>query len=158
MVENPGMHVTAKADYAIRAVVELVDSSQERPYKIDAVAQAQSISPSFLENILTQLRSAGFVRSQRGPDGGYWLARPPDELNIAQIIRAVDGPLVGVRGEPPEEVEYVGSAESLQQVWIALRANLRKVLENVTVADVAAGRLPKEVLALTSEEQAWQTR
>ena len=158
MVENPGMHVTAKADYAIRAVVELVDSSQERPYKIDAVAQAQSISPSFLENILTQLRSAGFVRSQRGPDGGYWLARPPDELNIAQIIRAVDGPLVGVRGEPPEEVEYVGSAESLQQVWIAVRANLRKVLEHVTVADVAAGKLPQDVLALTRREEAWETR
>ena len=158
MVENPGMHVTAKADYAIRAVVELVDSSQERPYKIDAVAQAQSISPSFLENILTQLRSAGFVRSQRGPDGGYWLARPPDELNIAQIIRAVDGPLVGVRGEPPKEVEYVGSAESLQQVWIAVRANLRKVLEHVTVADVAAGKLPQDVLALTRREEAWETR
>ncbi len=152
------MHVTAKADYAVRAVVELAGSSQESPRKVDEVAQAQKIPVSFLENILTQLRSSGIVRSQRGPEGGYWLAHPADEVNLAQIIRAVEGPLVGVRGQRPEEVEYVGSAESLQQVWVALRASLRKVLENVTVADVAAGKLPKEVLALTREEQAWQTR
>jgi Rrf2 family protein len=158
MRENQRMHVTAKADYAVRAVVELADSAQDSPRKVDEVAQAQDIPVSFLENILTQLRSSGIVRSQRGPEGGYWLAQPADEVNLAQIIRAVEGPLVGVRGQRPEEVEYVGSAESLQQVWIALRANLRKVLENVTVADVAAGRLPKEVLALTREEQAWQTR
>jgi Rrf2 family protein len=113
---------------------------------------------SFLENILTQLRSSGLVRSQRGPEGGYWLAKPADEVNLAQIIRAVEGPLVGVRGQRPEEVEYAGSAESLKQVWIALRANLRKVLEQVTVADVATGKIPKDVLALTRHEEAWQTR
>jgi Rrf2 family protein len=152
------MHVTAKADYAIRAVVELADSSQASPRKVDDVARAQDIPVSFLENILTQLRSSGIVRSQRGPEGGYWLAQPPDQLNLARVIRAVEGPLVGVRGQRPEEIEYTGSAESLQQVWIALRANLRKVLEHVTVADVAAGRLPKEVLALTREDEAWQTR
>ena len=152
------MHVTAKADYALRAVVELAGSSQNAPRKVDDVARAQAIPVSFLENILTQLRSSGIVRSQRGPEGGYWLARPPDEVNLAQIIRAVEGPLVGVRGQRPEEVTYTGTAESLQQVWIALRANLRKVLENVTVADVAAGQLPSEVRALTREEQAWQTR
>ena len=152
------MHVTAKADYAVRAVVELAGSSHDSPRKVDQLAQAQRIPVSFLENILTQLRSAGIVRSQRGPEGGYWLAHPPDQLNLAQIIRAVEGPLVGVRGQRPEEIEYVGSAESLQQVWIALRANLRKVLEHVTVADVAAGKLPKEVLVLTREEEAWQTR
>jgi Rrf2 family protein len=152
------MHVTAKADYAVRAVVELADSSQESPRKVDDVAKAQAIPLSFLENILTQLRSSGIVRSQRGPDGGYWLAKPPEELNLAQIIRAVEGPLVGVRGQRPEELEYIGSSESLKQVWIALRANLRKVLEHVTVADVAAGKLPKQVLSLTREEEAWQTR
>ncbi len=152
------MHVTAKADYAVRAVVELADSAQASPRKVDEVAQAQGIPVSFLENILTQLRSSGIVRSQRGPEGGYWLAHPAEEVNLADIIRAVEGPLVGVRGQRPEEVEYAGSAESLQQVWVALRTNLRKVLENVTVADVAAGRLPKEVLALTREEEAWQTR
>jgi Rrf2 family protein len=152
------MHVTAKADYAVRAVVELAHSSQNAPRKVDELAQAQSIPVSFLENILTQLRSSGVVRSQRGPEGGYWLAHPPEEVSLAQIIRAVEGPLVGVRGQRPEEIEYAGSAESLQQVWIALRANLRKVLEQVTVADVAAGKLPKDVLALTREEEAWHTR
>jgi Rrf2 family protein len=152
------MHVTAKADYAVRAIVELAGSSQDSPRKVDEVAQAQSIPVSFLENILTQLRSSGIVRSQRGPEGGYWLAQPPEEVNLAQIIRAVEGPLVGVRGQRPEELEYVGSAESLKQVWIALRANLRKVLEHVTVAQVAAGDLPDEVLALTRHEEAWQTR
>jgi Rrf2 family protein len=152
------MHVTAKADYAVRAVVELSGSSQDAPRKVDEVAQAQGIPVSFLENILTQLRSSGMVRSQRGPEGGYWLAQPPEEINLAQIIRAVEGPLVGVRGQRPEEIEYVGSAESLQQVWVALRANLRKVLEQVTVADVAAGKLPKDIVALTRVEEAWTTR
>jgi Rrf2 family protein len=152
------MHVTAKADYAVRAIVELAGSSQQSPRKVDDVAQAQRIPVSFLENILTQLRSSGIVRSQRGPEGGYWLAQPADGLSLATVIRAVEGPLVGVRGQRPEEIEYVGSAESLQQVWIALRANLRKVLEHVTIADVAAGSLPDDVMALTREEQAWQTR
>ncbi len=149
------MHVTAKADYAVRAVIELASSSQESPRKVDDVAQAQNIPVSFLENILTQLRSSGVVRSQRGPEGGYWLAKPAEEVSLAQVIRAVEGPLVGVRGQRPEELEYSGSAESLQKVWIALRANLRKVLEEVTVADVAGGKLPKEVLALTRAEAAW---
>jgi Rrf2 family protein len=152
------MHVTAKADYAVRAIVELAGSSQQSPRKVDDVAQAQRIPVSFLENILTQLRSSGIVRSQRGPEGGYWLAQPADELSLATVIRAVEGPLVGVRGQRPEEIEYVGSAESLQQVWIALRASLRKVLEHVTIADVAAGSLPDDVMALTREEEAWQTR
>jgi Rrf2 family protein len=152
------MHVTAKADYAVRAVVELAAGSQDAPRKVDEVAQAQGIPVSFLENILTQLRSSGIVRSQRGPEGGYWLAQPAAQLNLAQVIRAVEGPLVGVRGQRPEEVRYQGSAESLQQVWIALRANLRKVLEHVTVADVAAGKLPPEVVRLTREEEAWTTR
>jgi Rrf2 family protein len=152
------MHVTAKADYAVRAVVELAGSSQDAPRKVDEVAQAQGIPVSFLENILTQLRSSGMVRSQRGPEGGYWLAQPPEQINLAQIIRAVEGPLVGVRGQRPEEIEYTGSAESLQQVWVALRANLRKVLEHVTVADVAAGKLPKDIVALTKQEEAWETR
>lgn len=152
------MHVTAKADYAVRAVIELAGSSQRAPRKVDEVAQAQSIPVSFLENILTQLRSAGVVRSQRGPEGGYWLAQPAEQVTLADVIRAVEGPLVGVRGQRPEEIEYVGSSQSLQQVWVALRANLRKVLESVSVADVAAGKLPKEVLALTREEEAWRTR
>jgi Rrf2 family protein len=152
------MHVTAKADYAVRAVVELADSSQSSPRKVEDIAQAQGIPVSFLENILTQLRSSGVVRSQRGPEGGYWLAQPAKEVSLAQVIRAVEGPLVGVRGQRPEEIEYNGSAEALQQVWIALRANLRKVLDEVTVADVAEGKLPKEIMALTKAEEAWAAR
>src|SRR3954470_5458706 len=150
------MHVTAKADYAVRAVIELAGSSQQAPRKVDTVAQAQAIPVSFLENILTQLRSSGVVRSQRGPEGGYWLARPAEELDLAHVIRAVEGPLVGVRGQRPEEIEYTGSAEALQQVWIALRANLRKVLEETTVANVAEGKLPKAVEALTKADAAWE--
>lgn len=152
------MRVTAKADYAVRATVELAGASADAPRKVDDVAQAQGIPLSFLENILTQMRSAGIVRSQRGPEGGYWLAHPAAEVTLADVIRAVEGPLVGVRGQRPEEVAYGGSAASLQQVWVALRANLRKVLERVTVADVASGKLPKEVIALTRQEDAWQTR
>ncbi len=152
------MRVTAKADYAVRAVVELAAGSADAPRKVNDIAQAQSIPLSFLENILTQLRSAGIVRSQRGPEGGYWLAQPAAQLTLADVIRAVEGPLVGVRGQRPEEVAYEGSAAALQQVWVALRANLRKVLERVTVADVAAGHLPKDVIALTRAEDAWQTR
>ena len=149
------MHVTAKADYAVRAVVELADSAQDAPRKVDDVAQAQGIPVSFLENILTQLRSAGIVRSQRGPEGGYWLSRPANEVTLAQVIRAVEGPLVGVRGQRPEEIEYVGSAESLQQVWIALRANERAVLETVTLADIVSGHLPDMVRHLTENPSAW---
>lgn len=152
------MHVTAKADYAVRAVVELAAASGEAPRKLDEVARAQEIPVSFLENILTQLRSSGIVRSKRGLDGGYWLARPADQLSLATVIRSVEGPLVGVRGQRPEEISYNGSAEALQQVWLALRANLRKVLEHVTVADVASGKLPRDITALTRQEEAWKTR
>ena len=150
--------MTAKADYAVRAVVELVGSSQSSPRKVDEVAQAQEIPVSFLENILTQLRSAGLVRSQRGPEGGYWLAQPAEELLLGNVIRAVEGPLVGVRGQRPEEVSYNGAAESLQPVWLALRANIRKVVDHVTVADIAAGKLPKQIVALSKQEEAWVTR
>ena len=153
------MHVTAKADYAVRAVVELASGSQDSPRKVDEVATAQEIPVSFLENILTQLRSAGLVRSQRGPEGGYWLAKPAEEVNLAQVIRAVEGPLVGVRGQRPEEVSYKGSAESLQQVWLALRANLRKVLEHVTRRRRRLGHAAaRDIVALTKQEEAWQTR
>src|SRR5581483_2419099 len=111
------MHVTAKADYAVRAVVELAGSSQSAPRKVDDIAQAQAIPVSFLENILTQLRSSGVVRSQRGPEGGYWLAQPAEEIDLAHVIRAVEGPLVGVRGQRPYDFEYAASSESLKQVW-----------------------------------------
>jgi Rrf2 family protein len=149
------MRVTARADYAVRAAIELVGSSAAAPRKADSVAVAQGIPLSFLENILNQLKSAGIVRSQRGPDGGWWLLRAAETLTLADVIRGVEGPLASVRGERPEHLDYAGSAESLQAVWIALRANIRAVLEHVTLADVASGHLPKKVLALTREPTAW---
>jgi Rrf2 family protein len=156
--DNVRMRVTAKADYAVRAVVELAAGATGSPRKVDDVAQAQEIPLSFLENILTQLKTAGVVRSLRGPEGGYWLARPAEQISLAEVIRAVEGPLVGVRGQRPEEISYAGSAEPLQQVWVALRANLRAVLERVTVADVAFDHLPPSVTALTRDDDAWHAR
>lgn len=152
------MRVTAKADYAVRAVIELASGRDDAPRKVDDLARAQEIPVSFLENILTQLKSSGIVRSQRGPDGGYRLARSAAQINVAEVIRAVEGPLVGVRGQRPEEIAYTGSAAPLAQVWIALRANLRAVLERVTLADLASGRLPEEVLLLTRDQDAWTAR
>ncbi len=126
--------------------------------KGDAIAQAQDIPLRFLENILGDLRHAGIVRSQRGADGGYALALPADQVTVADIIRAVDGPLASVRGERPERVSYQGAAEPLAQVWIAVRANLRAVVEHVTLADLAAGTLPTAIGALADDPDAWVTR
>ena len=149
------MRITAKADYAVRAAIELVDADESAPRKADLVSQAQSIPPSFLENILNQLKSAGVVRSQRGPEGGWWLQRTPEDLTVADVIRAVEGPLATVRGERPEHLAYDGSAGPLQDVWIALRANIRAVLEHVTLAEIASGKLPRQVVALAREPAAW---
>src|SRR5215469_12647159 len=118
------MRLSARADYALRAAVELAASAGDHT-TAEQLAQAQHIPAKFLEAILTQLRRAGLVRSQRGPDGGFWLARNADEISLADIIRAIDGPLLGVRGERPENLGYIGAAEPLQTVWIALRANER---------------------------------
>jgi Rrf2 family protein len=148
------MRVSAKADYAVRAMVELA-ASGDGPVKADRIAQAQEIPVKFLENIMSDLRNGGLVRSQRGVDGGYWLARPPAEITLAQIIRAVEGPLANVRGGRPEEVSYSGSAGPLRDVWIAVRASLRRVLEAVTLADVVDGNLPAEVSGLTADPEAW---
>ena len=137
------MRVSAKADYAIRAAVELA-AAGEGPTKGDRIAQAQEIPVNFLENILVDLRNAGIVASRRGADGGYWLARPAAEISLADVIRAVDGPLANVRGVRSEQIEYAGSAEPLRDVWVAVRASLRSVLEAVTLADLAAGELPEQ--------------
>jgi Rrf2 family protein len=152
------MRITAKADYAVRAAVELVPAGEAAPRKAESIAAAQSIPPSFLENILNQLKSAGIVRSQRGPEGGWWLARPADEISLADVIRAVEGPLASIRGERPESVSYAGPAAPLQQVWIALRANLRGVLEHVSLANVANNKLPDDITALADDREAWTTR
>jgi Rrf2 family protein len=152
------MRVSAKADYAVRAALELAAASGDGPLKGERIAEAQGIPLKFLENILIELRHDGLVRSQRGPDGGYWLGRPADQIAVAEVIRAVDGPLASVRGEAPEGLEYSDSAKDLQTVWVALRANLRQVLEQVTLADVVAGRLPADVAALADDPDAWKRR
>ena len=151
------MRVSAKADYAVRAAAELA-AAGEGPVKGEALAQAQGIPLKFLENILGELKHAGLVRSQRGAEGGYWLAKPAAEITIADVIRAVEGPLASVRGESPGSVKYAGAAEALGQLWVAVRANLRAVLEHTTLADVTSGKLPKEVKRLAASPDAWEHR
>src|SRR5436305_10033914 len=133
------MRITAKVDYAVRAAVELAAATaDDRPVKAERIATAQGIPLNFLENILGELRHAGIVRSHRGAEGGFRLARSAEEITVADVIRAVEGPLASVRGGPPEEAVYDGAAEALPRVWIAVRANLRSVVEHVTLADIAA--------------------
>ncbi|HET9124397.1 MAG TPA: Rrf2 family transcriptional regulator [Solirubrobacteraceae bacterium] len=152
------MRISAKADYAVRAVAELASAEGDRPIKAERVASAQGIPLNFLENILGELRHAGIVRSQRGAEGGFRLARPAEEMTVADVIRAVEGPLASVRGGPPEDAEYSGAAAELPTVWIAVRANLRRVVERVTIADLAAGDLPEDVITLARDPGAWITR
>ena len=153
------MRVSAKADYAVRAAVELAsDVHRGSPVKGERIADAQGIPLNFLENILGDLRQAGIVRSQRGPDGGYWLARDASEIAVADVMRAVEGPLAAVRGDAPESLEYRGAAEGLQRVWIALRTNIREVLEGVTLADIAGDGLSRRIQSLAEEPDSWKTR
>src|SRR5579875_1500955 len=152
------MRISAKADYAVRAVVELAaNSADEKPVKAERIANAQDIPLNFLENILGELRHAGIVRSHRGAEGGFRLAKPAAEVTVADVIRAVEGPLASVRGGPPEDAQYGGAAAALPRVWIAVRANLRRVVEQVTIADIAADKLPRAVEKLTQDPGAWVT-
>ena len=151
------MRTTAKADYAIRAAAELA-AAADGPVKAERIAQAQAIPLKFLENILLDLKHAGIVQSHRGPDGGYRLAVPAEEVALADVIRAVEGPLANVRGQSPDQLEYEGSAERLREVWVAVRASLRSVLEQVTLADLAGGKLPPHVVELTKDPEAWVRR
>jgi len=152
------MRISAKADYAVRAAVELAAATDDKPVKAERIATAQGIPLNFLENILGELRHSGIVRSQRGAEGGFMLAKPPDQVSVADVMRAVEGPLASVRGGPPEEAAYGGAAEALPRVWIAVRANLRGIVENVTLADIAAGRLPNKIDRLAEDPEAWVTR
>jgi len=140
------VRVSAKADYAVRAMLELAAAGSEgEPRKGELIANAQDIPMPFLENILSELRQQGLVQSRRGAEGGYWLSRLPQEVTIAEVIRAVEGPLASVRGRPPDELAYSGAAGPLQQVWMALRGNISDVLDRVTLADVVSGTLPAAV-------------
>ena len=154
------MRVSAKVDYAVRAAVELAAAaaSDGGPLRGDDIASRQGIPVKFLESILAELRRAGMVASQRGAAGGYWLALPASAISVADIIRAVEGPLADVRGVPPEDLDYSGSAEALRDVWVAARAGLRTVLENVTIEAIVQGRLPRAATRLVADPEAWSRR
>ena len=155
------MHVSAKADYGMRALLELTAAHGENPSRLvkgEAISRAQQIPLKFLEGILRQLRQSGIVASQRGAEGGYRLDRDPARVSIADVVRALDGPLAAVRGQRPEDLEYAGSSEHLREVWIAVRASMRHVLEHISLGDVAGGELPTAVTELLAEPGAWQRR
>jgi Rrf2 family protein len=152
------MRVSAKADYAVRAAVALAAAPGDEPVKGETIAEAQQIPLRFLENILGELRHNGIVQSRRGAEGGYRLSRPAEDVTLAEIIRAVEGPLATVHGDAAEDLDYRGEAKPLQEVWLALRANIRGVLESVTLADVVAGELPPRVHDLAAHPGAGQAR
>jgi Rrf2 family protein len=152
------VRVSAKVDYAVRAAVELAAAEPGVHVKAGSIASAQQIPRKFLDNILQGLRQSGLVESRRGPDGGHRLARPAEEISIADVIRAIDGPLANVAGRSPEALELPGRAAPLRDVWVALRASVRQVLERVTLADVAAGTLPPHIGELTALPGAWERR
>lgn len=150
------MRVSAKSDYALRALIEIAGRDEARPVSAEELGNAQEIPHGFLQAILADLRRAGIVVSQRGQAGGWRMGRAASEVSVADVIRAVDGPLVSVYGLRPEAVSYNGSAEVLQLVWIAARSALRDVFEHVTIASLAEGTLPEDVVARTRDEDAWQ--
>ena len=151
------MRISAKADYAVRAAVELASAGDE-PVKGEKLAESQQIPLQFLEHILLELKHARIVRARRGARGGYWLAKPPEDVTLADVIRAVEGPLANIQDIAPEATEYPGNAAPLRDVWIAVRASLRRVLEQVSLADLRDGNLPEEIGELIADEGAWITR
>jgi Rrf2 family protein len=151
------MRISAKADYAVRAAAELAAAQPAgRPVKGEQLSRAQGIPHKFLENILADLRHAGIVRTRRGAEGGYALTRSAADISVADVLRAVEGPLAAVQGTRPEGLRYDGAASRLPDVWVALRANVRAVLERVSLADLAGGVLPDDVVSLTTADDAWQ--
>jgi len=152
------VHISARADYAVRALLTLAAAGPGGTVTGQALAAEQQLPQKFLEAILGDLRRTGLVRSRRGPVGGYSLARPATEIAVGDVVRAVDGPLAVVRGERPEQAVYAGAAEHLGTLWVALRAAVRTVLDDVTLDQVLRGDLPEPVLHLLSEPGAWQSR
>lgn len=152
------MHISARVDYAIRALVALAAAPPGEGVKGERIAADQGLPAKFVENILGDLRRTGFVISQRGNVGGYRLARPPSEIALADVFRALEGPLAEVRGVRPEQASYKEPAEHLLSAWVAVRAALRMVLESVTIAHVASGQLPRPVQKLIADPEAWTAR
>jgi Rrf2 family protein len=155
--KTDGVRISAKVDYAVRAAVQLAAAEGSGPVKGDEIAAAQDIPINFLENILSLLRNAGFVMSRRGADGGYWLALPADRITIADIVRVIDGPLAAVRGVRPSETQFPAPAEPMRDVWVAVRASLRAILEEVTLADIVRRELPGVVSEWTTRDGAWES-
>ncbi|PZQ47686.1 MAG: transcriptional regulator [Phenylobacterium zucineum] len=151
------MQVTARTEYALRAMAELA-AQPDRPFSRSDLADAQDLPGKFLESILRDLTREGLLRSRRGSGGGFQLARPPAEISLAAVVRAVDGPLAAVRGIAPEGVTYPGPAKALTEVWIAVRAAVRTILEDTTVADLVSGELPEHVRRLIASDDAWHRR
>ena len=149
--------MSAKADYALRGILEIA-AAKKPPVKRDQIARAQKIPVKFLETILGELKHAGIVASQRGADGGYSLAKDPAQVTVADVIRVIDGPLAHIRDTRPESLDYQGVAEPLKEVFVALRAQMREVLESVTLADLVAGELPVEITRSVDKPEAWQSR
>jgi Rrf2 family protein len=150
------MRVSAKSDYAVRALIEIARNAAEQPVRAEEIGRLQDIPKGFLQAILADLRKADILLSQRGQSGGWRFARRPAEVSLADVIRAVDGPLVSVYGVRPESVEYNATARGLQDVWVAARTSLRDVLEHVSIADLVEGSLPAAVTSRTADEDAWQ--
>jgi Rrf2 family protein len=154
----PGVRVSAKVDYALRAAVELAALEDEWPVKGERLASGQGIPLRFMENILGELRQSGIVASKRGAEGGYMLARPPADIALADVIRAVDGPLANIGGQRPDQLAYEGTAVPMREIWVAVRAALRSVLETTTLADVADGDLPAAITEVTADPDVWAWR
>ena len=156
--DNGRVRITAKADYAVRAALELAAAPDGEPVKGEQLAKAQDIPLQFLEHILLELKHARLVQARRGARGGYWLARPPEEITVADVIRAVEGPLANIHEAAPEDLHYEGAAERLRDVWVAVRHNLRAVLEDVNLAELAEGRLPWRIDAMLNNPETWHKR
>ena len=153
--QNGAVRISAKEDYAVRAALQLA-LADGGPLKREQIALAQEIPTAFLQNILIELRHAEIVEAQRGRDGGFRLARPAEEITVADIVRAVSGPLATIRGVRPPAVEYNEAAEPLKEVWVALRTNIRSILEQVTLANLAANKMPANVRKITADPAAWE--
>ena len=152
------MRISAKADYAVRAALELAANHDGEPIKGERLAESQQIPLQFLEHILLELKHARLIQARRGAKGGYWLARDPAEITIADVIRAVEGPLANIHEHAPEELHYGGAAEKLRDVWVAVRAALRSVLESTTLAEISRGDLPWRIEAILNDPEAWLKR
>ncbi len=151
-----GVQISAKVDYGMRALLVLAGASQ--PMTVEAIASDQALPSKFLGVILNELRRAGILVSHRGREAGYELARPAVQITTADVFRALEGPLAQVHGIGPEMATYEGSAEHLQEVWIAVRASLRALLENLTIEDIRVGKLPARIARLVADPDAWVTR